>query len=108
LRKRPEYLRVQEQGRKIHLRDLVVFVLGTERGCPRVGITVSAKVGGAVVRNRVKRLLREQWRTNRIRFEGSYDLVLVAKRSAAGCSHADLALQVGELAARLTRASTER
>ena len=45
----------------------------------RVGITVSKKLGGAVVRNRTRRRLREVYRLNEERFLPGYDLVVVAR-----------------------------
>lgn len=54
---------------------------GTEKHVVRVGITVSAKVGNAVVRNRVKRRLREAVRHERAGLP-AVDLVIVARASA--------------------------
>jgi len=102
LRKRYQYLLVQERGRRIHLRDLLAIV-HPHAGEARVGITASSKVGGAVVRNRVKRLIREVWRRNRETLPDGYDVVFVAKRTAALCSFRDLSLQLTELGRRLIR-----
>ena len=65
IRKRNEYQRVYVQGRKISSKSFVLFYLenGLER--PRLGITVTRRAGGAVQRNRAKRLLREWFRSNR-------------------------------------------
>jgi ribonuclease P protein component len=101
LRKRHQYRRVQGAGRKIHLRDLLVFAESNGLERSRVGITVSAKVGGAVTRNRLKRVLREGWRRERAGFPPGYDIVIVAKRSAAQSHHADLVQQLRELRRRL-------
>ena len=56
----------------------------------RVGITVSKKLGGAVVRNRTRRRLREVYRLNEDRFLPGYDIVVVARSRAIDASFADL------------------
>ena len=86
LRKRREYLAVQGRGQKIHLRHLLVFALARADDQRRLGITVTRKVGGAVVRNRIRRRLREAWRRERESLPAGYDFVFVAKRSAVEMS----------------------
>ena len=56
----------------------------------RVGITVSKKLGGAVVRNRVRRRLREVYRLHEDRFIPGYDIVVVARSRAVDASFEDL------------------
>ena len=102
LRKRWEYLAVQRRGRKIHLQDLLVIV-SPRQGTRRMGITVSKKVGGAVERNRIKRLLREVWRRGREQVPGNLDLVFIAKKRATRADYAGLRAQLRELGKRLGR-----
>ncbi len=65
LHNRREFQKVYQQGVRISGRLFSVFLLRAEDERPsRVGLTVSKKVGGAVVRNRVKRLFRETVRLN--------------------------------------------
>ena len=59
IRRTGEYRRVYDNGTKLHGRHLLLFVTGGEASGIRIGITVSGKVGGAVVRNRVKRRMKE-------------------------------------------------
>lgn len=56
----------------------------------RVGITASRKVGSAVQRNRVKRLLREFFRLNKMRLPPSSDILLIAKPGADKLDYAGL------------------
>lgn len=88
LRRRSDYLRVQNTGQKHHTRSFLVFVARTpadqvsDLPSTRLGITVTRKVGNAVVRNRIKRLVREAFRRNHLRFAPGLDVVWVAKRDA--------------------------
>jgi ribonuclease P protein component len=83
LRKRAEYLSVQGGGRKLHGESFLLFVLPRAEAQTRIGVTVSKRVGGAVTRNRVKRLVREVVRRHAAWFPMGIDLVFVAKPSAA-------------------------
>jgi ribonuclease P protein component len=88
LRRRGEFLAVQAEGVKLHGRT--VLALARKRSDPelvgRLGITVTKKVGNAVVRNRIKRLLRE-WMRLHGWVPAGWDMVLVAKDAAARQLH---------------------
>ena len=65
IRKRSEYTAIYGRARKIPSRSFVLFVARNDAGRPRLGITVTRKIGGAVQRNRGKRLLREIFRRHK-------------------------------------------
>ncbi|MEM1413333.1 MAG: ribonuclease P protein component [Myxococcota bacterium] len=81
VRARASYRRVQRQGVKVHTRSFIIMVHVSEAptGSARLGVTVTRKVGNAVRRNRIKRVVREVFRRNRALFPPA-DIVFVAKR----------------------------
>ena len=83
LRKRDDFDRVYR--RNVHAADDVLVVLGCENELthPRLGLTVSRKVGPAVVRNRWKRIIREVFRKSRSRLPAGMDLVVRPRKGAA-------------------------
>ena len=96
-----EFARVRTEGKPVHGKMLVLGVL---KGCGdadgRVGIVTSKRVGGAVIRNRVRRRLREVFRAMRPRMIPGLWLVVVAKSPAAKASFAALREECSQLARR--------
>ena len=90
LTKSGEYARVRRQGRS-RAHPLLILVVAPHGGeTTRVGIVVGKKIGTAVVRNRVKRLLREAVRARLNVLPPGYDIVLVARQEAAGARLGDI------------------
>ena len=69
---------------------LVLYARKNRTGANRVGITVSKKLGHAVVRNRVRRRLREVYRLNESRFQPGWDIVVVARSRCISASFQDI------------------
>ena len=69
---------------------LVLYARKNRTGTNRVGITVSKKLGHAVVRNRVRRRLREVYRLNESRFQPGWDIVVVARSRCISASFQDI------------------
>lgn len=96
LRRRREFLGLQREGRRRHTTHLVVIRCATSRPLSRLGVTVSSRVGNAVVRNRVKRLLREVFRLRRTGLGSSQDIVVIAKPGAHTLSYAQAAAEFAQ------------
>jgi ribonuclease P protein component len=107
LKQRREFLRVQRGGRKHHVRYFIVFVSRRPSGSAesprlptRLGITVTRKVGNAVQRNRIKRLVREVFRQHRHQLPAGLDMVWVAKQQATDAGFAEVLADFEALARR--------
>lgn len=84
LKKRRDFVRVQNASLKTRGKRLVILKdRGVAGNPPRVGFTVSKRVGNAVVRNRVKRRLRELTRASVAFLEPGCDYVVIARPQAA-------------------------
>lgn len=81
LRRRREFLQVQQRGRRLYAGQVLVLALDLGAKRPRIGITVSSKVANAVARNRVKRWVREAFRAIRTDLP-AVDLVVIARKGA--------------------------
>jgi ribonuclease P protein component len=92
VRKRPEFERIQRGGERVQTaRFVLIFARNPEAAAPaRLGITASRKIGGAVVRNRAKRLVRAAFRQTLDLFAPGIDLVVIVRRSLAGSLLADV------------------
>lgn len=97
--KRAEFTKIAASGKRAGTSHFVVISGSSVLPYARLGITVSRKVGNAVSRNRIKRLVREFFRLNRDMFSAA-DFSIIARR---GSNHLDYSAVCQELANALSR-----
>ena len=82
LHKNKKFQAVYKSGRSYANRMVVLYVLSNNDNVRRVGFAAGKKLGNAVVRNRVKRLLRESYRLNQFKLINGVDLIVVGRQAA--------------------------
>ena len=93
LAKQHEFRRVCEAGRKISNEYLTAYTCPVQGRRGKVGIVAGRRLGKAVERNRIRRILRETIRTNQHSITDKTDLVVIVKRRALDLPHHQLAEQ---------------
>lgn len=87
LKKNKDFQLIYQQKKSFIGKYLVLYIRKNNLDDVRIGFTVSKKIGKAVVRNKVKRRLKEICRVNVSRFAPGYDLIFVARGKIKGISY---------------------
>ena len=81
LRKNKSFQALYRGGKSFANRQLVLYVLPNHRPGRRVGFAAGKKLGGAVTRNRIKRMLREAYRLSQHRLINGIDIIIVGRQT---------------------------
>jgi ribonuclease P protein component len=108
VRKQAEFQRIQASGKRVTTKHFILLVAAQPvPGVARLGLVVSRRVGGAVVRNRIKRLCRECFRLSRALLPDGVDLVVIPKRGAESMKLHEVQAEWGGAVSSLGRRATE-
>jgi ribonuclease P protein component len=97
LLKRADFLKLSRSGRTKQTRYFIAAMLGSETDTTRLGITVSKRVGNAVERNRIKRIVRDYYRLNRDTISGNRDINIIARKYVASLTNREVRDELGKL-----------
>jgi ribonuclease P protein component len=109
LRKRAEFVRGQSEGRRVSTAHFTLLVARSPRvdAASRLGVVVTRKIGGAVTRNRIKRLCRECFRSWPELLPNGIDLIVIAKSGAGALGLAEVRLEWERVASILKKRALE-
>jgi ribonuclease P protein component len=107
IRKRADFLRIQDGTARVTTRHLLVLLGERPDGASRLGIVASRKVGGAVERNRAKRLVREAFRLHPEAIPSGVDLVVIVRPGTHLLSADAVAAELVGAAPALARRASE-
>lgn len=105
IRKRSEFLALDAEGLRVAVPWFLAVVAPSRSGRSRLGVTVSRRIGRAVERNRIRRVVREFFRLNRQMLGGPWDVHVIARREAAGQANRMLFAALQELFEKISRAA---
>jgi ribonuclease P protein component len=94
LKKNYEFKRLYNKGKNSASQYVAVYCRPNGGSSSRLGITVSGKIGGAVIRNRIRRRLKEIYRTNEHRLKPGFDIVIAARRKCISASYHEIEASV--------------
>jgi len=97
LKKRKDFKIVFNKGRSLANNYLVMYIYSNGDSINRLGISVSKKVGNSVVRHRVTRLVKENYRLNENRIKTGYNIVVIGRVNSSNASFKDIEKSLNNL-----------
>ncbi len=95
--KRRDFLILSASGEKVYNRHFIALFYPSETEITRLGITITKKVGKAVKRNRLKRLIREYFRLNKHIILYKADISIIVKKTACDLKYIDIFIYLEDI-----------
>ena len=90
LRSNMEFKKAYSGGKSYWNRNLVLYVRKNDVGNTRVGYSITKKIGNSVVRNKIRRRMKEIYRLKFDGIKAGYDLIIIPKKNVVDISYRDL------------------
>jgi ribonuclease P protein component len=97
LSKNIEFKRVFSKGKKTESKNFIIFILKNDYKFNRLGVIVKKEIGIAVVRNKIKRWLKEAYRQENRKLFPGYDIILLAKNSITNSNYFNISNELEDL-----------
>ncbi len=97
LLKRRDFVNLNQGGRRLYSKNFLIILKKNALCFSRLGITVTKKIGNAVKRNRIKRLVREFFRLNKERLPKGYDISIIARADVSTFRLQDIERELREV-----------
>ena len=97
LSKTSEFKKVFSEGRRIEGKNLIIFISKNDYNFNRPGIIVKKETGKAVVRNKIKRWLREAFRLINKKLSPGYDIIVLAKNNVRESNYFEICYDLESL-----------
>lgn len=94
---RTDFVNLNQSGERRYTKHFTVILKENGLGISRMGVTASKRIGNAVKRNRIKRLVREFFRQNRMALLQGYDFVIVARHNLDALDLRAIEKELGEI-----------
>ena len=90
IKKNSQFRFIYSRGKSYSNDKLVLYIFRNKKNINRIGLSVSKKVGKSVLRNRIKRLIREGYRLNKNMYKRGYDLIFIARVGSKNANFKDI------------------
>lgn len=97
LSKNIEFKKVFLKGERIKTKNLIIFILENNYRYNRLGLIVKKEIGKAVVRNKIRRLLKEAFRNIDKKIYQGYDIIILVKKNAVKLDYFNFCDELGNL-----------